>query len=138
MPAPVYATAADYLAYCNGVITDTLLKQASLRVDELIIGAVYETDSNDQPTDPDIIDALREATCAMAQWMNEQGDTTGTGGSSSGTLKSASIGSASWSYGDSPTTGRQLTTSSGLLVAPVAVSVLRVAGLLPAAPIVVG
>ncbi|MFJ3665067.1 hypothetical protein ACIPSE_01285 [Streptomyces sp. NPDC090106] len=54
-----------------------LLAKASRRLDRLLIGAVYETDDNDLPTDPELIEVFREAVCIQAQYIADLGDETG-------------------------------------------------------------
>lgn len=129
MTAPIYATQADYQDWAGDssdtTISDRLLRQASRVVDELLFGAVYAVDSEDYPTDTTVRQALRDATCAQAEWMDAQGDTSGVGDVQ--TVDSASIGSVS--YSGASTTSQTSTTASGATVAPSAVRELQGAGL---------
>lgn len=69
--ARVYATDVDLAAYPGGEdvdagTVDTLLRMASRVVDHLLRGRVYDVDVDGLPTDQDVIDALKDATCAIA------------------------------------------------------------------------
>lgn len=136
MTAPIYATAAEYTAATGGgVVTDALLAQASGIIDELLIGAVYVVDEGTQiATDTATAELIRDATIAQAQWMDALGDTTGVGDTRE--VESASVGSVSFS--GARRTSTVAYTSSGRAIAPGAVSILRVGGLLPVGVIVNG
>ncbi|MFD5711328.1 hypothetical protein ACFWHW_13175 [Streptomyces pharetrae] len=54
-----------------------VLDRASDDIDGLLIGAVYDTDSNGMPTDPKVQAALRKATLAQAEYLVATGDLTG-------------------------------------------------------------
>lgn len=138
MTAPIYATLSDYRNAVydqDAIISDGLLAAASLVIDELAIGAVYDiNDTTQLPTDTAVLETLRDATCAQAQWMDATGDTTGVGDVVE--VESASIGSVSF-------TGRKHVasvgrTSSGRPVAPAAWAILRVAGFSPSGLTVYG
>lgn len=135
---PQYATPAEYTSYTGGTTTDRVLTVASNRIDEVLIGAVYDVDDNDLPTDATILAALKNATCEQALFMDEEGDTSGTGNASTGTLQSASIGSASYSMDATAAAEKRQNTPSGAPIAPGALSILRVEGLLPVWPIACG
>lgn len=73
-----YATSDEYATWLG---TDTapegaarLLRDASLEVDEMLLTAIYNVDHDDMPTDPKVRDALRDATCAQAEYVAEYGD----------------------------------------------------------------
>lgn len=51
-----------------------LLDRASRDVDEAIITAVYDTDANGDPTDPDVLNALKAATLEQAAYRIAAGD----------------------------------------------------------------
>ena len=96
------------------------LDTASARIDEILIGAVYDVAVHGMPTDADVIDTLKRATVAQALFMLQGGDETGqTAG-----LQSQTIGRTAWTR--KATTGRV-----GTAYAPDAVTILRTAGLLP-------
>ena len=76
----VYATPGDYDEVaeepCDTADTATLekrLRSASIEVEKLTRRAVYETDDDGFPTDPDISDAFTEATCAIAEYWSPSG-----------------------------------------------------------------
>jgi len=54
-----------------------LLKNASRKLDQLLIGAVYDTDAEGLPTDPELADVFREAVCLQAQYIAALADETG-------------------------------------------------------------
>lgn len=145
MTAPIYANLDDYKTWSGdntASITPALFARASGVVDEVLIGAVYVVDSDEKPTDPKVAGALKDATCAQAQWFDETGDTTGSSaGGELGHITSASIGSASYSMknsaGGSDGTGVQ-TTASGIPIAPGVLSALRLAGLKPSGVLTYG
>jgi len=145
MAAPIYADLDDYKTWSGDTaadLPDALFARASSVVDEVLIGAVYAVDGDQQPTDTDVIDALRDATCAQVQWFDETGDTTGSGaGGELGHITSASIGSASYSIkntGGGTDAGATQTTPSGITIAPTVLSILRAAGLKPSGVLVYG
>lgn len=140
MPRRTYATTATYDdLYGTGAaaaagVTDNLLAEATITVDELLIGATYPVadtaDGHSMPTRARDVEALAHATCAQARWSASTGDTTGEGAVP--VVQSASIGSVSWSTGEGGTLpGGAGTTGSGRLVAAATLSVLRVHGLVP-------
>lgn len=51
-----------------------LLRDASLEVDEMLLTAHYRVDHDGRPVDPPVVEALREATCAQAEFRAEHGD----------------------------------------------------------------
>jgi hypothetical protein len=72
MPAPVYATLQQLADKLNKDSVDDLptnagerLRMASRKVDELLIGAVYDTDDNGVATDSDKATAITNATLAQ-------------------------------------------------------------------------
>lgn len=127
-----YATVEDFEGYLNPDPDEEavpvppgatrLLRDASEVLDELLIGAMYATDADGMPTDPDVVDALKRATCAQARYTSELGDETGAKGQY-----------ASWSTGGVSVTRAFATAGSNQLnrVAPQAVLILRTEGLLP-------
>lgn len=68
--ARVYADEAAYVAYTGGAAPDNValaLRLASRVVDVLLTGVVYDVDTAGLPTDPDVAEALSDATCCIAQ-----------------------------------------------------------------------
>lgn len=126
----VYATPTEYAAWL-GLDTapagaDGALRTASLRVDQLLIASVYDTDIDGYPADTVKRQAVRDATCAQAAAARSAGDSTGTGVS---VYSSVSAGSVSLSKDSrAPAPGTPTATSSD------AYAILQQAGLVPAAP----
>lgn len=84
----VYATPADLSDWTGeDVLPDDtrLLRDASVVVDTILLGAVYDTDEDELPSDPKIRGILRDATCAQAAWVRETGG--GEGPTAFGTLR---------------------------------------------------
>ncbi|MEU0039955.1 hypothetical protein [Streptomyces sp. NPDC006333] len=126
MAARVYATSADYTEWSGQAAptgAERLLTQASRDIDDALLTAYYCTDADGMPTDPDIVEALREATCAQVEYQQETGDT-GTG--AAGRWDSVSLGPVALSGRKDAPTGPQ-----GLDLAPRADRALRRAGLTP-------
>lgn len=76
--ARVYATTADYATWLRSAPPSSsrrALAAASRAVDELLLTAVYDVDTAGLPTDADVIVALRDATCAQAEYAKASGDT---------------------------------------------------------------
>jgi len=76
-----YATVEEFTDYLDPdpvpANAARLLTKASRRLDRLLIGAIYETDEDGLPTDPDLIEVFREAVCIQAQYIADLGDETG-------------------------------------------------------------
>lgn len=128
MAAPIYATLDDYRDWAHddtAVMSEVLFARASGIVDEVLIGAVYQVDTDQKPTDPIVAAAITAATCAQAQWMDATGDTTGAGDVVQ--VESASIGSVSFT--GQHTVAAAAYTSTGAPVASGALRELRLAGL---------
>lgn len=132
-PGRVPRTYADQEAYDwwtgtgGTAISLALFRSASSIVDEALIGAVYAVDTDSKPTDTRVANALSDAVCAQVEWMDATGDTSGVGDTIE--VDSASIGSVSFS-GQRRTNG-PTRLPSGRNLAPAALAVLRVEGLLP-------
>lgn len=74
-----YATLADYQDRTKDTLTpsDTIearLILASEDIDSAISGAVYETDTDGNPTDTVLIDVLKRATIEQVRYLNAQDD----------------------------------------------------------------
>lgn len=132
MGAVAYATVDEYLAEVEATVAPTglgrTLTVASRRVDEMLVGAVYATDSRGMPTDPGVRDVLRAATIEQAVWMTDIGDQNGTGAASQ--VTSQTIGRVSWTTGSG---GGGSQSGPVSRYAPEAWSVLHTAGLVPVA-----
>lgn len=70
-----YATVEELETYLGVTVARAtlLLTRASRDVDRALLTAVYDT------TDPDVIEALRDATCEQVAGYLDSGDLTGTG-----------------------------------------------------------
>ncbi|MGW9041247.1 hypothetical protein ACWGQL_01575 [Streptomyces lydicus] len=102
---------------------ERLLARASEDVDDALLTAVYATDGASMPTDPEVADALADATCAQVEYQLATGDD-GTG--AAGRWDSVSIGPVSLSgRKDAPT------APGDVDLAPRAHRALTRAGLLP-------
>jgi hypothetical protein len=106
------------------------LRDASLAVDTLLVGAVYAVDDEEQPTDPKVIAALRDATCAQAAFKPKGSNTPASEG---GKVASVKVDKVSKTYAVSPTTGAVVED----VYSSQAVDILRIAGLIPAHPVVI-
>ncbi|WP_291280014.1 hypothetical protein [Galactobacter sp.] len=114
-----YAEPSDLpegLQTVNGV--DALLGAASLIVDMLVRGAVYDTDDDGRPTDTHLVQVFRDATVMQVVWADE------TGGGASGAAPSQ-LGSLKF---DATTDADGESVPPG--VAPDAYRLLRVEGLI--------
>ncbi|MEU6033976.1 hypothetical protein ABZ801_01060 [Actinomadura sp. NPDC047616] len=118
----VYATPDDLAAWLDAPAPHgaaRLLRVASQIVDDMLIGAIYETTDDGAPTDPEVANRLREATCAQAAYLAALGDDTGAT-TQAGTR---SIGGVSVSRAEAAPRW-----------APQALLVLRAGGLIPIHP----
>jgi hypothetical protein len=120
---PVYATPED-LAEALGVDTppagaEAWLRRASRDLDAALIGAVYEVDEATQmPTDPDLVEAFRDACCEQASFLIDGGDATG----AKAKYQTVAIGQVSY--------GRRAgAAGDDVRVGPRALDILRLAGL---------
>ena len=118
-----YVTATEYNTATGGAATHYQIQRASLAIDEALVGMLYDTDVNNLPTDADVLQAVKDATVAQLVALT-------TAESSQGSLKAASIGSASYTLDAPPSTGLVLPSGGGLCED--AIRILRQAGLLAA------
>lgn len=120
----VYATTQDYLNYMDATVPPSglgrVLGVASTRVDELMVGVIYDTDTAGRPKDLETAALLRDATCEQAFYMVEVGDTSG-----AGSFTELTVGRISWHQGS----GKTATQPSRY--SPEVVSMLHTAGLDP-------
>jgi hypothetical protein len=77
----VYATVEEFTTFLDPdpvpANAARLLKNASRRLDGILMGACYATDDDGMPTDPDLMVLFREAVCLQAQYIADLGDETG-------------------------------------------------------------
>lgn len=121
----VYATPADLTTYAGPTVVDDdsprLLARASELVDSQLLAAVYDTNADGHPVDPQVRVALRDATCAVVEWWQDTGDSTGAGAqfteSQIGTLRLKRTNPPP----DLPPAAARILTTAGLLAhAPLA------------------
>lgn len=78
---PVYATPEQFADFLDPdpvpANAARLLKNASRRLDGMLIGARYATDTDGMPTEQSVIDLFREAVCLQAQYIAALDDETG-------------------------------------------------------------
>ncbi|MFF8095689.1 hypothetical protein [Streptomyces sp. NPDC016675] len=122
----VYATPEQLTAWTGNPApadAERQLSRASEDVDDALLTACYRTNEQGMPTDPAIVQALADATCAQVEYREESGDD-GTG--AVGRWGSVSLGPVS--LGDRrDATGDPTEVDLG----PRAHRALRRAGLLP-------
>jgi len=130
-----YATAQDYTAWTGTADVPTnlavLLRAASGLVARYTSAARYHTDPTTHlPTDPDITDALRDATCAQAAtWAALGIDPLKGAAGIEGQVASSSIGGANIQYAVYASTATKRADAATDLAAA-AYDVLALAGLL--------
>ena len=89
----------------------------------MLLTAVYQVDHDDMPVEPKVIEALRDATCAQAEYRDQYGDELETQNQGESIkLGPISFGGA-FSSGPNPTPLPRF--------APKAIRYLRLAGLIP-------
>lgn len=132
VPLPgVYATVQQYQAwsgdqYTPDAMVATKLRRASEQLDVALVGAVYGTDADGMPTDPGLIDVLQRACAAQCQYLIAHNDDAG----------------VKREYVSTNVGGVTVTRAPSMLapalppLAPQALAILRVAGVLPSAPLV--
>ncbi|MFH9823012.1 hypothetical protein [Streptomyces bobili] len=125
----VFATPAEYEAFTGQPApanADRLLARASRLVSAATKAAVYDTDPAGYPSDSDILEAFRDATCAqVGEWARR--DTAAADGDdvAASPWTSVSAGSLSFLRQSAPAT-----TSEDTLLVPEAVEILDDLGLL--------
>lgn len=131
MPQRVFATPSDYREYAEEDYEDeTLLtkrlRSASVEVEKLIRGAVYDVDDDGYPTDADTAEDLAEATCAIVEHWADTDDPRGID-AVQGAVKIGSV-----SLGTTSSGSDNLTASEKLArrIGDKAVDILTTAGLI--------
>lgn len=67
----VYATSEQLASYLQGTApadAGRLLSRASELIDDHIVTAIYDTDTNGMPTDTAVVATLQQATCAQVEY----------------------------------------------------------------------
>jgi len=133
MAAPVYATVEEYEASPYGLASVPAdladrLAIASREVDELLRTAYYDVNALEQPTDPTVVEAIREATIAQASFdIDPTAGVAETGAIPAG-YTTVSAGPVTLTRAD---TGGGPIVYNGITFNRNAVMLLRQAGLLP-------
>lgn len=135
-PAPVplpgvYATVDQYRAWSGDAFTPAAsvqirLQRASEQLDVALVAAVYAVDGDGMPTDPGLINVLMRACSAQAQYLIAHNDDALV----KREYSSTNVGGVSVSRAQS------MQSLALPPIAPQALAILRVAGVLPAAPLV--
>jgi hypothetical protein len=68
------------------------LRDASADLDDLLVCAVYDVDDDGMPTDPEVQQALVDATCALVEHRLNTGDDDGSGALQSASIAGVSLG----------------------------------------------
>lgn len=132
VPLPgLYATVAQYRgwsgdSYTPAQVIQVKLQRATEDIDLALVAAVYRTDADGMPLDPQLANVLVRATSAQVQYLLAQNDDSGI----KREYSSTSIAGVS--------AARAASQQGGALprLGPRALSILRVNGVLPAAPLV--
>lgn len=124
----VYATVEEFADFLDPdpvpANAGRLLKNASRRLDSILMGACYDTDTDGMPTAPDVLDLFREAVCLQAQYIADLDDETG-----------ANANVSSQRVGDVSVTRAISAAGSGTpRVSPDMIELLRTSQLFPAYP----
>jgi hypothetical protein len=132
VPLPgLYASVADYRNRTNDQNTPAARVQVALQlasedIDRALIAAVYRTDADGMPLDPQLVNVLRRATAAQAQYVIDVGD------DSDVKREYASTSIAGLSQTRAP-------SMQGNALRPIctqALGILHVSGVLPSAPLI--
>jgi len=131
----VYATPTDYDSLAeepwdgSNQVLLARLRSASIEVEKLTRMAVYATDDDGYPTDPDVSEAFTEATCAIVEFWQDTGDPRGVD-AAQGAVKILSV-----SLGTTSSSTENLTERERLArrIGTQAIDILTNAGLIGAA-----
>lgn len=129
-----YATLEEYKAFAeqppeNDSVVEKRLTTASFEVDGLTRLTPYATDAEGKPTDPLIVEAFRDATCAIVQHWEETGDPLGTA------LTQGAVSIGSVSLGTTSSSKSSLTDAEvrEQRIGSLAITILKNAGLIRSA-----
>jgi hypothetical protein len=127
----VYATVQQYRDVTKDEATpddrvEMWLQLASEALDIALIGAIYKVDADEMPTDPKVAGVFVRACCRQAQYEIANNDPAQV----KDQYTSSSVGGVSYGRAASAT-GRALPP-----LAPRALAILQVAGVLPGAPMI--
>ncbi len=104
----VYATTADYARWLQAAPpagSRRALAEASREVEQMTTLAVYDVDDDQLPTDTAIAAALRDATCAQAEYAQTSGDANLVGAGTPSGITQVGLGSLSYTKTASPGIG---------------------------------
>ena len=131
----IYATAAEYRELAEeqwpasgDVLLLKRLRSASVEVEKLTRRAVYATDADGFPTDPDVRDAFTEATCAIVEHWQDTDDPRGVD-AVQGAVKIGSVSLGTTSSAPSEMDAREKLAQR---IGDKAIDILTTAGLIPA------
>jgi hypothetical protein len=129
----VYATLADFEDFTDGAheaesvdVINAKLRRASIVIDGLTRNSRYDLDEDGYPTDADISEAFKDATCAQMAWWDSTDDVTG----AESQKGSISIGSVSIGASGRTSGGVATSTPGSSRIAPEAIDILTSAGLI--------
>ena len=131
-PLPgVYASVSQYRAWSGDTwtpanIIQTKLYRATEDMDVALVAAVYRTDADGMPLDPQLANVLARATSAQVQYLISQNDDAGI----KREYASTSVG------GVSASRAAKMQGMALQPIAPRALAILRVNGVLPSAPLI--
>jgi len=124
----IYATVEEFADFLDPdpvpANAARLLKNASRRLDVLLLGARYDTDTDGMPTAANLVDLLREGVCLQAQYIADLDDETG----ANANISTQTVGSVTVTRALSLVGGGTPRDSPELL------DLLRTSGLVPAYP----
>jgi hypothetical protein len=132
VPQPgVYATVQQYRAWSGDTwtpaqIITTKLMRATEDIDVALVAAVYRVDADGMPLDPQLVNVLVRATSAQAAYLIDQNDDSGI----KREYSSTNVG------GVSATRASKMQGLWMQPIAPRALQILRVEGIVPAAPLI--
>lgn len=134
--ALIYATSTDLSTWTSATApanATQLLRRASGLVRKATATAFYATDPTGLPTDPDTLQAFKDATCAQAAMWTAAGiDPAGGGVAVIAPLKAKRIGSAGLDYDTSASSSVTAYTARGAAAVTLceeAVDILQAAGI---------
>jgi len=133
MTQRVYATLADYEDFTDGDhepasedVTNATLRRASIVIDGLTRTSVYEVDEDGYPTDVDVAEAFKDATCAQMSYWDITDDVTG----AESQMGPTRIGSVSFGGSGASGNAQNGKSPASSRVSPEAIEILRNAGLI--------
>lgn len=129
-----YATLTEYKAFAeqapeNDEVVEKRLGTASFEVDGLTRTAAYATDAEGYPTDPLVVEAFKDATCAIIEHWEETGDPLGVS-ISEGAVKIGSVSLGTTSSSRETMTAEQIREQR---IGARATTILKNAGLMGSA-----